>query len=161
MRDFSGSSKILNSPPESRWLLGPCSKEKQEQMVYDLPCKTATMLWAMRVLVQARIRAYYLLIATTSARRTACPQRPWWRQCAYFAETEGLLFDCRSTPAKGLAGMIDWISTTTRIQRQMTPVDFVYILAAAAAWFGYRTTPFELEGLCRIKPASILRQYQD
>jgi L-cysteate sulfo-lyase len=129
--------KILNSPLKVVGFGVRAPKEKQEQMVYDLACKTATMLGHEGVVKREDVFADCNYVGAGYG----MPTSGMVEAVRLLAETEGLLFDPVYT-GKGLAGMIDWIR-----HNRFTANDTVIFLhtGGSAALFGYPDT-FELEG---------------
>lgn len=129
--------KILNSPLKVIGFGVRAPKEKQEQMVFDLACKTATMLGHEGVVKREDVFADCNYVGPGYG----LPTSGMVEAVQMLAQTEGLLFDPVYT-GKGLAGMIDWIR-----RGHFTPADTLIFLhtGGSAALFGYPET-FELEG---------------
>lgn len=129
--------KILNSPLKVIGFGVRAPKEKQEQMVFDLACKTATMLGHEGVVEREDVFADCNYVGPGYG----LPTSGMVEAVQMLAQTEGLLFDPVYT-GKGLAGMIDWIR-----RGHFTTDDTLIFLhtGGSAALFGYPET-FELEG---------------
>ncbi len=112
-------------------------KEKQEQMVYDLACKTATLLGHEGIVKRESVFADCNYVGDGYG----LPTPAMVEAVTMLAQKEGLLFDPVYT-GKGLAGMIDWIR-----KGNFTSDDKVIFLhtGGSAALFGYPET-FELPG---------------
>lgn len=129
--------KILNSPLKVIGFGVRAPKEKQEQMVYDLACKTAAMLGHEGVVRREDVFADCNYVGPGYG----LPTSGMVEAVRMLAQTEGLLFDPVYT-GKGLSGMIDWIR-----RGQFTAADTLIFLhtGGSAALFGYPES-FELEG---------------
>lgn len=129
--------KILNSPLKVIGFGVRAPKEKQEQMVYDLACKTAAMLGHEGVVQREDVFADCNYVG----RGYGLPTEGMVEAVKMLAQTEGLLFDPVYT-GKGLSGLIDWIR-----HDRFTKDDTVIFLhtGGSAALFGYPET-FGLEG---------------
>jgi L-cysteate sulfo-lyase len=129
--------KILNSPLKVIGFGVRAPKEKQEQMVYDLACKTAAMLGHEGVVQREDIFADCNYVGAGYG----LPTEGMVEAVKMLAEMEGLLFDPVYT-GKGLSGLIDWIR-----HGRFTKDDTVIFLhtGGSAALFGYPEA-FALEG---------------
>jgi L-cysteate sulfo-lyase len=129
--------KILNSPLKVVGIGVRAPKEKQEQMVFDLACKTAAMLGHEGAVKREDVFADCNYVGSGYG----MPTSGMVEAVQILARTEGLLFDPVYT-GKGLAGLIDWIRCG-----RFTSSDTVVFLhtGGSAALFGYPET-FELEG---------------
>jgi L-cysteate sulfo-lyase len=129
--------KILNSPLKVIGFGVRAPKEKQEQMVYDLACKTASMLGYAGVVQREDAFADCNYVG----RGYGLPTEGMVEAVKMLAETEGLLFDPVYT-GKGLSGLIDWVR-----HDRFTKDDTVIFLhtGGSAALFGYPEA-FGLEG---------------
>ena len=129
--------KILNSPLKVVGIGVRAPKEKQEQMVYDLACRTATLLGHEGIVKREDVFADCNYVGPGYG----LPTPGMVEAVRMFAETEGLLFDPVYT-GKGLAGLIDWVR-----RGHFTSKDTVIFLhtGGSAALFGYPET-FDLEG---------------
>ena len=129
--------KILNSPLKVVGIGVRAPKEKQEQMVYDLACRTATLLGHEGIVKREDVFADCNYVGPGYG----LPTPGMVEAVRMFAETEGLLFDPVYT-GKGLAGLIDWVR-----RGHFTSNDTVIFLhtGGSAALFGYPET-FDLEG---------------
>ena len=129
--------KILNSPLKVIGFGVRAPKEKQEQMVYDLACKTASMLGYAGVVQREDVFADCNYVG----RGYGLPTEGMVEAVKMLAETEGLLFDPVYT-GKGLSGLIDWVR-----HDRFTKDDTVIFLhtGGSAALFGYPEA-FGLEG---------------
>jgi L-cysteate sulfo-lyase len=129
--------KILNSPLKVIGFGVRAPKEKQEQMVYDLACKTAAMLGHEGVIQRDDVFADCNYIGAGYG----LPTDAMVEAVKMLAKTEGLLFDPVYT-GKGLSGLIDWVR-----HGRFTKDDTVIFLhtGGSAALFGYPET-FGLEG---------------
>jgi L-cysteate sulfo-lyase len=129
--------KILNSPLKVIGFGVRAPKEKQEQMVYDLACKTAAMLGHEGAVQREDVFADCNYVGAGYG----LPTEGMVEAVKMLACTEGLLFDPVYT-GKGLAGLIDWVR-----HGRFTKDDTVIFLhtGGSAALFGYPET-FELEG---------------
>ncbi len=129
--------KILNSPLKVIGFGVRAPKEKQEQMVYDLACKTASMLGYEGVVQREDVFADCNYVG----RGYGLPTDGMVEAVKMLAQTEGLLFDPVYT-GKGLSGLIDWVR-----HDRFTKDDTVIFLhtGGSAALFGYPEA-FGLEG---------------
>lgn len=129
--------KILNSPLKVIGFGVRAPKEKQEQMVFDLACKTAAMLGYEGVVKREDVFADCNYVGPGYG----LPTSGMVEAVQMLAQTEGLLFDPVYT-GKGLAGMIDWIR-----RGQFTSEDTLIFLhtGGSAALFGYPEA-LELQG---------------
>ena len=129
--------KILNSPLKVIGFGVRAPKEKQEQMVYDLACKTASMLGYAGVVQREDVYADCNYVG----RGYGLPTEGMVEAVKMLAQTEGLLFDPVYT-GKGLSGLIDWVR-----HGRFTKDDTVIFLhtGGSAALFGYPEA-FSLEG---------------
>jgi L-cysteate sulfo-lyase len=129
--------KILNSPLKVIGFGVRAAKEKQEQMVYDLACRTAAMLGHAGVVQREDVFADCNYVGAGYG----LPTEGMVEAVKMLACTEGLLFDPVYT-GKGLSGLIDWIR-----HDRFTKDDTVIFLhtGGSAALFGYPET-FALEG---------------
>ena len=129
--------KILNSPLKVIGFGVRAPKEKQEQMVYDLACRTAAMLGHAGVVQREDVFADCNYVG----RGYGLPTEGMVEAVKMLAETEGLLFDPVYT-GKGLSGLIDWVR-----HDRFTKDDTVIFLhtGGSAALFGYPEA-FGLEG---------------
>ena len=129
--------KILNSPLKVIGFGVRAPKEKQEQMVYDLACKTASMLGYAGVVQREDVFADCNYVGMGYG----LPTEGMVEAVKMLAETEGLLFDPVYT-GKGLSGLIDWVR-----HDRFTKDDTVIFLhtGGSAALFGYPEA-FGLEG---------------
>lgn len=128
---------ILNSPLKVVGFGVRAPKEKQEQMVFDLACKTATLLGYEGIIQRQSVFADCNYVGPGYG----MPTPEMVEAVTLLAQTEGLLFDPVYT-GKGLAGMIDWIR-----KGKLTSEDKVIFLhtGGSAALFGYPET-FGLPG---------------
>lgn len=128
---------ILNSPLKVVGFGVRAPKEKQEQMVFDLACKTATLLGYEGIIQRQSVFADCNYVGPGYG----MPTPEMVEAVTHLAQTEGLLFDPVYT-GKGLAGMIDWIR-----KGKLTSEDKVIFLhtGGSAALFGYPET-FGLPG---------------
>jgi len=128
---------ILNSPLKVVGFGVRAPKEKQEQMVYDLACKTANMLGHESIVERQSVFADCNYVGPGYG----LPTPGMVEAVNLLATTEGLLFDPVYT-GKGLAGMIDWIR-----HGKFSSTDKVIFLhtGGSAALFGYPDT-FDLPG---------------
>lgn len=129
--------KILNSPLKVIGFGVRAPKEKQEQMVYDLACKTAAMLGHEGAVQREDIFADCNYVGAGYG----LPTEGMVEAVIMLAEMEGLLFDPVYT-GKGLSGLIDWVR-----HGRFTKDDTVIFLhtGGSAALFGYPEA-FALEG---------------
>ena len=129
--------KILNSPLKVVGFGVRAPKQKQEQMVYDLACKTAAMLGHEGVVQRDDVFADCNYVGAGYG----LPTEGMVEAVKMLAEIEGLLFDPVYT-GKGLSGLIDWVR-----HGRFTKDDTVIFLhtGGSAALFGYPET-FGLEG---------------
>jgi L-cysteate sulfo-lyase len=129
--------KILNSPLKVIGFGVRAPKEKQEQMVYDLACKTASMLGYAGIVQREDVFADCNYVG----RGYGLPTEGMVEAVKMLAQTEGLLFDPVYT-GKGLSGLIDWVR-----HDRFTKDDTVIFLhtGGSAALFGYPEA-FGLEG---------------
>ena len=129
--------RILNSPLKVIGFGVRAPKEKQEQMVYDLACRTAKLLGHEGAVKREDVFADCNYVG----QGYGLPTPGMVEAVRLLAETEGLLFDPVYT-GKGLAGLIDWVR-----RGHFTSNDTVIFLhtGGSAALFGYPET-FELEG---------------
>jgi L-cysteate sulfo-lyase len=129
--------KILNSPLKVIGFGVRAAKEKQEQMVYDLACRTAAMLGHAGVVQREDVFADCNYVGAGYG----LPTEGMVEAVKMLACTEGLLFDPVYT-GKGLSGLIDWIR-----HDRFTKDDTIIFLhtGGSAALFGYPET-FALEG---------------
>jgi L-cysteate sulfo-lyase len=129
--------KILNSPLKVIGFGVRAPKEKQEQMVFDLACKTAAMLGNEG----ADQREDVFDDCNYVGAGYGLPTEGMVEAVKMLACTEGLLFDPVYT-GKGLAGLIDWVR-----HGRFTKDDTVIFLhtGGSAALFGYPET-FALDG---------------
>jgi L-cysteate sulfo-lyase len=129
--------KILNSPLKVIGFGVRAPKEKQEQMVYDLACKTAAMLGHEGAVQREDIFADCNYVGAGYG----LPTEGMVEAVKMLAEMEGLLFDPVYT-GKGLSGLIDWVR-----HGRFTKDDTVIFLhtGGSAALFGYPEA-FALEG---------------
>ena len=129
--------KILNSPLKVIGFGVRAPKEKQEQMVYDLACKTASMLGYAGIVQREDVFADCNYVG----RGYGLPTEGMVEAVKMLAQTEGLLFDPVYT-GKGLSGLIDWVR-----HGRFTKDDTVIFLhtGGSAALFGYPEA-FGLEG---------------
>jgi L-cysteate sulfo-lyase len=129
--------KILNSPLKVIGFGVRAPKEKQEQMVFDLACKTAAMLGHEGAVQREDVFADCNYVGAGYG----LPTEGMVEAVKMLAEMEGLLFDPVYT-GKGLAGLIDWVR-----HGRFTKEDTVIFLhtGGSAALFGYPET-FGLEG---------------
>jgi L-cysteate sulfo-lyase len=132
--------KILNSPLKVIGFGVRAPKEKQEQMVYDLACKTAAMLGHEGAVQRDDVFADCNYVGAGYG----LPTEGMVEAVKMLAQTEGLLFDPVYT-GKGLSGLIDWVR-----HGRFTKDDTVIFLhtGGSAALFGYPET-FGLEGYTR------------
>ena len=121
--------KILNSDLKVIGIGVRAPKEKQEQMVYDLACKTATMLGHEGAVKREDVFADCNYVGAGYG----LPTPGMVEAVRMLAETEGLLFDPVYT-GKGLAGLVDWIR-----KGKFQKTDKVIFLhtGGSAALFGY------------------------
>lgn len=128
---------ILNSPLKVVGFGVRAPKEKQEQMVYDLACKTAAMLGHEGIVARESVFADCNYVGPGYG----LPTPAMVEAVTLLAQTEGLLFDPVYT-GKGLSGMIDWIR-----QGKFSASDKIIFLhtGGSAALFGYPET-FALPG---------------
>jgi L-cysteate sulfo-lyase len=121
--------KILNSPLKVIGFGVRAPKEKQEQMVYDLACKTASMLGYAGVVQREDVFADCNYVGGGYG----LPTEGMVEAVKMLAQTEGLLFDPVYT-GKGLSGLIDWIR-----HDRFTKDDTIIFLhtGGSAALFGY------------------------
>ena len=129
--------KILNSPLKVVGIGVRAAKEKQEQMVFELADKTATMLGYQGLIQREDVFADCNYVG----QGYGLPTSAMVEAVRMLAQSEGLLFDPVYT-GKGLSGMIDWIR-----RGLFTAEDTVIFLhtGGSAALFGYPEA-FELEG---------------
>jgi L-cysteate sulfo-lyase len=129
--------KILNSPLKVIGFGVRAPKEKQEQMVFDLACKTAAMLGHEGAVQREDVFADCNYVGAGYG----LPTEGMVEAVKMLACTEGLLFDPVYT-GKGLSGLIDWVR-----HGRFTKDDTVIFLhtGGSAALFGYPET-FALEG---------------
>jgi L-cysteate sulfo-lyase len=129
--------KILNSPLKVIGFGVRAPKEKQEQMVFDLACKTAAMLGHEGAVQREDVFADCNYVGAGYG----LPTEGMVEAVKMLAEMEGLLFDPVYT-GKGLAGLIDWVR-----HGRFTKEDTVIFLhtGGSAALFGYPEA-FGLEG---------------
>jgi L-cysteate sulfo-lyase len=129
--------KILNSSLKVIGFGVRAPKEKQEQMVYDLACKTAAMLGHEGAVQREDIFADCNYVGAGYG----LPTEGMVEAVKMLAEMEGLLFDPVYT-GKGLSGLIDWVR-----HGRFTIDDTVIFLhtGGSAALFGYPEA-FGLEG---------------
>ena len=129
--------KILNSPLKVIGFGVRAPKEKQEQMVYDLACRTAAMLGHEGVVQREDVFADCNYVGAGYG----LPTEGMVEAVKMLACTEGILFDPVYT-GKGLSGLIDWVR-----HGRFTKDDTVIFLhtGGSAALFGYPET-FALEG---------------
>ncbi len=129
--------KILNSPLKVVGFGVRAPKEKQEQMVYDLACRTASMLGHEGIVKREDVFADCNYVGEGYG----IPTEPMIEAVKMLAQTEGLLFDPVYT-GKGLSGLIDWVR-----RGRFTKNDTVIFLhtGGSAALFGYPET-FKLQG---------------
>lgn len=129
--------KILNSPLKVVGFGVRAPKEKQEQMVYDLACRTASMLGHEGIVKREDVFADCNYVGEGYG----IPTEPMIEAIKMLAQTEGLLFDPVYT-GKGLSGLIDWVR-----RGRFTKNDTVIFLhtGGSAALFGYPET-FKLQG---------------
>jgi L-cysteate sulfo-lyase len=129
--------KILNSPLKVIGFGVRAPKEKQEQMVYDLACKTVSMLGYAGVVQREDVFADCNYVG----RGYGLPTEGMVEAVKMLAQTEGLLFDPVYT-GKGLSGLIDSIR-----HDRFTKDDTIIFLhtGGSAALFGYPEA-FALEG---------------
>ena len=129
--------KILNSPLKVIGFGVRAPKEKQEQMVYDLACKTASMLGYEGIVQRDDVFADCNYVGAGYG----LPTEGMVEAVKMLAQTEGLLFDPVYT-GKGLSGLIDWVR-----HDRFTKDDAVIFLhtGGSAALFGYPET-FGLAG---------------
>ena len=129
--------KILNSPLKVIGFGVRAPKEKQEQMVYDLACKTAAMLGHEGAVQREDVFADCNYVGAGYG----LPTEGMVEAVKMLACTEGLLFDPVYT-GKGLAGLIDWV----RHGRFTKDATIIFLhTGGSAALFGYPET-FALEG---------------
>ncbi|MCD8564503.1 MAG: D-cysteine desulfhydrase [Burkholderiaceae bacterium] len=128
---------ILNSPLKVVGFGVRAPKEKQEQMVYDLACKTAALLGHEGIVKRQSVFADCNYVGPGYG----LPTPAMIEAVTMLAQTEGLLFDPVYT-GKGLSGLIDWIR-----QGKFTAHDKIIFLhtGGSAALFGYPET-FGLPG---------------
>lgn len=128
---------VLNSPLKVVGFGVRAPKEKQEQMVYDLACKTAALLGHEGIVKRESVFADCDYVGPGYG----LPTPAMVEAVTMLAQTEGLLFDPVYT-GKGLAGMIDWIR-----KGKFGAQDKVIFLhtGGSAALFGYPET-FDLPG---------------
>lgn len=128
---------ILNSPLKVIGFGVRAPKQKQEQMVYDLACKTAALLGHEGVVDREAVFADCDYVGPGYG----LPTEAMVEAVTLLAQTEGLLFDPVYT-GKGLSGMIDWIR-----KGNFTAADKIIFLhtGGSAALFGYPET-FGLPG---------------
>lgn len=121
--------KILNSDLKVIGIGVRAPKEKQEQMVYDLACKTATMLGHEGAVKREDVFADCDYVGPGYG----LPTPAMVEAVRMLAETEGLLFDPVYT-GKGLSGLIDWVR-----KGKFQKTDKVIFLhtGGSAALFGY------------------------
>jgi L-cysteate sulfo-lyase len=129
--------KILNSPLKVIGFGVRAPKEKQEQMVYDLACRTAAMLGHEGVVQREDVFADCNYVG----KGYGLPTEGMVEAVKMLAQTEGLLFDPVYT-GKGLSGLIDWVRHD-RFTRDDTII-FLHT-GGSAALFGYPEA-FGLEG---------------
>jgi L-cysteate sulfo-lyase len=129
--------KILNSPLKVIGFGVRAPKEKQEQMVYDLACRTAAMLGHEGVVQREDVFADCNYVG----KGYGLPTEGMVEAVKMLAQTEGLLFDPVYT-GKGLSGLIDWVR-----HDRFTKDDTIIFLhtGGSAALFGYPEA-FGLEG---------------
>jgi L-cysteate sulfo-lyase len=129
--------KILNSPLKVIGFGVRAPKEKQEQMVYDLACRTAAMLGHEGAVQREDVFADCNYVGAGYG----LPTEGMVEAVKMLAQTEGLLFDPVYT-GKGLSGLIDWVR-----HDRFTKDDTVIFLhtGGSAALFGYPEA-FALEG---------------
>jgi L-cysteate sulfo-lyase len=129
--------KILNSPLKVIGIGVRAPKAKQEQMVYDLACKTADLLGYPGIVNRDDVFADCDYVGAGYG----LPTEQMVEAVQLLAQTEGLLFDPVYT-GKGLAGLIAWIR-----QGKFRKTDKVIFLhtGGSAALFGYPDT-FGLPG---------------
>jgi len=121
--------KILNSDLKVIGIGVRAPKEKQEQMVYDLACKTATMLGHEGAVKREDVFADCNYVGPGYG----LPTPGMVEAVRMLAETEGLLFDPVYT-GKGLAGLVDWVRTG-KFQKS-DKVIFLHT-GGSSALFGY------------------------
>lgn len=128
---------ILNSPLKVVGFGVRAPKEKQEQMVFDLACKTAALLGHEGIVSRESVFADCDYVGPGYGLPTAAMVEA----VTLLAQKEGLLFDPVYT-GKGLSGMIDWIR-----KGKFSASDKVVFLhtGGSAALFGYPET-FGLPG---------------
>ncbi len=128
---------ILNSPLKVVGFGVRAPKEKQEQMVFDLACKTAQLLGHDGIVNRDSVFADCNYVGPGYG----LPTPAMVEAVSLLAQMEGLLFDPVYT-GKGLAGLLDWIR-----QGRFTAKDKVVFLhtGGSAALFGYPET-FGLPG---------------
>ncbi|UOD49494.1 D-cysteine desulfhydrase [Orrella daihaiensis] len=128
---------ILNSPLKVVGFGVRAPKEKQEQMVYDLACKTAALLGHEGIVDRQSVFADCDYVGSGYG----LPTPAMVEAVTLLAQTEGLLFDPVYT-GKGLSGMIDWIR-----KGKFNATDKIVFLhtGGSAALFGYPET-FGLPG---------------
>lgn len=128
---------ILNSPLKVVGFGVRAPKEKQEQMVFDLACKTAALLGHEGIVARDSVFADCDYVGDGYG----LPTPGMVEAVNMLANQEGLLFDPVYT-GKGLAGMIDWVR-----KGKFTSDDKVIFLhtGGSAALFGYPET-FGLPG---------------
>jgi L-cysteate sulfo-lyase len=121
--------KIMNSDLKVIGIGVRAPKEKQEQMVYDLACKTATMLGHEGAVKREDVFADCDYVGAGYG----LPTEGMVEAVRMLAETEGLLFDPVYT-GKGLAGLVDWVR-----KGKFKKTDKVIFLhtGGSAALFGY------------------------
>lgn len=128
---------ILNSPLKVVGFGVRAPKEKQEQMVFDLACKTAAMLGYDGIVKRDSVFADCDYVGAGYG----LPTPAMVEAVTLLAQKEGLLFDPVYT-GKGLSGMVDWIR-----KGRFSKSDKVVFLhtGGSAALFGYPET-FGLPG---------------
>lgn len=121
--------RILNSPIKVIGIGVRAPKQKQEQMVYDLACKTAALLGHEGIVKRDDVFADCDYVGAGYG----LPTPGMVEAVRMLASTEGLLFDPVYT-GKGLAGLVDWIRTG-----KFSSDDKVVFLhtGGSAALFGY------------------------
>lgn len=129
--------RVLNNPIKVIGIGVRAPKEKQEQMVFDLAVKTASVLGHENIVQREDVFADCDYVGAGYG----LPTPGMLEAVKLLAETEGLLFDPVYT-GKGLAGLLDWVR-----RGKFKSTDKVIFLhtGGSAALFGY-SNAFNLPG---------------